>query len=109
MGQASRIARSERFIEHFGELLSQHADIKVGETLTVTDIIITQREASGEEVVFEVVLQRADGSPLSAELPFGSLFDPEYDSASDVVERLEDLFDIDPEETKKRLQAADLV
>jgi hypothetical protein len=108
MGSIARMSRAKRFIEHFAELLVPKAGLVLGETITVASVQLAPQDGN-EGVMLEVVLHTADGSPLSAVLPFGNLFSPDYDSAGDVEERLSDLFNIDPQETHRRLVEADLI
>jgi len=108
MGQIARMNRAYRFQVEFEKDFVARSQFKVGQVLTVKDVGIGSRDASGEEVVEWVRVQDEAGVEHILETNRGLLFDPEYSDQENAVDLLKRELKIDTEEARERLKKADL-
>jgi hypothetical protein len=110
MGQILRMNRAARFIDAFGKDLTAQLPLAKGDRLTVESIGIGPRDSDGEQVVVNLAVKKDGGEVHEVELTdWDVLFDPEYETAGDMVEWLSEMLGISEDECHERMKAADLV
>lgn len=108
MGQMARMSRAARFIDEFGADYVNRHTVKAGDKLTVATVGLGYGAGDEERVSVGYSLRRVDGQDVGEVSGGSAVFDPEYSTQSDVVERLTEDLGISEEEARARLAKAEL-
>lgn len=104
MGDSTRMNRTARFMEEFGEAICQASWIKEGDVFKVTDIFLTN-ERGNVELVATIDLQ---GRECTRDIVIQPVYDPDELEFEELRAELSDTLGLPEYQVEQQLKAAGL-